>query len=275
MAESLNLKPLKASPDAWRNVQQTVESNMFGTPTSLKLKFSNGETEILSDYDDILANIMNSSVGDRFRQSGVLSASRWLRQADDPKKSTPYALGAGIRSMLTADNSLYKFLEKGPLYTGAAGAGLGALVNAATSTFGSGPVTGNHWVLPVITGLLGAGVGHISSSAAKNKKERAAFLAGNVEKSAAMYKDPRNFILEKLMAAKDVSLAMKASLAESVRRMDIDAAEELASDVRAAVGFGVGNLIAEHFATEAAFNGMGDALAPTILNNLAEKLLNN
>lgn len=275
MSESLNLKPLKASPDAWRNVQQVVESNMYGTPTELKLKFSDGKSETLSDYDDILANIMGSSSGERFRQSGVLSASRWLHQADDPKRSFPHKLGTGIRSILTSDNPVHRFLEKGPLYTGAAGAGLGALVNAGMSLFDKEPVAGNPWILPAVTGLLGAGIGHISASAVQNKKERDAFLAGNVEKKAAMYRDPRNFILEKLLAAKDVPLAMKASLAESVRRMDIDAAEELAADVRAAVGFGVGKLIAEYFATETAFNGMGDTLAPTILNNLAEKLLNN
>ena len=275
MAADLQLKPLEASPDAWRNVQQTVESNAFGTPTALKLKFSNGETETLTDYDDILANIMGSSQGERFRQFGAFAGPKWVHQAGDPKRSFPYKLGANIKSILSSDNPVHRFLERGALPAGAAGAGLGALTNAALAAFDKSPLLGNPWMLPAITGLLGAGIGHISASAAENKKAREAMLSGEVEKSAAMYRDPRNFILEKLLAAKDVPLAMKASLAESVRRMDIDAAEELAADVRAAVGFGVGNLIAEYFETEAAFNGMGDTLAPTILNNLAEKLLNN
>ena len=275
MAANLQLKPLEASPDAWRNVQQTVEYNTFGTPTALKLKFSNGESETLTDYDDILANIMGSSQGERFRQFGAFAGPKWVRQAGDPKRSFAYKLGTDIRSTLASDNPVHRFLEKGALPVGAAGAGLGVIANAALSALDKSPFPGNPWILPAITGLLGAGVGHISSSAAENKKAREAMLNGEVEKSAAMYRDPRNFILEKLLAAKDVPLAMKASLSESVRRMDIDAAEELAADVRAAVGFGVGNLIAEYFETETAFNGMGDTLAPTILNNLAEKLLNN
>ena len=275
MSESLNLKPLKASPDAWRNVQQIVESNSFGTPTELKLKFSNGESETLTDYGDILANIMGSPQGERFRQSGAIAGPKWIRQANDPKRSFAHKLGANIRSILASDNPVHRFLEKGALPAGVAGAGVGVLANAALAALDKGPFAGNPWILPSITGLLGAGAGHISSSAAENKKARNAFLKGNIEKSAAMYRDPRNFILEKLLAAKDVSLAVKASLAESVRRMSIDDAEVLAADVRAAVGFGVGNLIAEYFETESAFNGMGDTLAPTILNNLAEKLLNN
>ena len=275
MAEELNLKPLQASPYAWRNVQQSVKADAFGNPTELTLRFSNGKDVTLTDPDDILANIMGSSRGERFRQGGKYALDRWVRGPHEASRSFAHQLGKDARELLSKDNPIHNFLKKGPLAAGAASAGLGLLANGILTSIGAQPIGGNNWLLPTATGLLGAGIGHISSSAEENEKIKDQILNGTVEKSAAMYKDPRNFILEKLIADKDISLALKASLAESVRRMDIADAKELAADVRASVGFGVGKLVAEYFATESAFNGFGDTLAPTILNSLAERVLNN
>lgn len=66
-------------------------------------------------------------------------------------------------------------------------------------------------------------------------------------KEAAMYQDARNFILEKLQGASDISSVEKATLASKIRNMSTGEAERLKTMVRAAVGFGVGRLIARFF----------------------------
>lgn len=82
-------------------------------------------------------------------------------------------------------------------------------------------------------------------------------------KCASVYRDPRNFILEKLQRAKDISLADKALLASKVRDMSIEDAEQLEKRVREALGIGVGQIIADYMS----FNN-GTSVFGTLLGNL-------
>lgn len=66
-------------------------------------------------------------------------------------------------------------------------------------------------------------------------------------KQAAMYQDPRNFILEKLQRDNELSMADKATLAGKIRNMSLGEASQLETLVRGALGIGVGAIIARFF----------------------------
>jgi hypothetical protein len=70
-------------------------------------------------------------------------------------------------------------------------------------------------------------------------------------KKSSMWQDPRNYILEKLQGAHDISMADKAILASKVRNMNSSEASDLEKLVRSALGIGVGAIIAR-------FLGAGD-----------------
>ena len=89
-----------------------------------------------------------------------------------------------------------------------------------------------------------------------------------LQKKASMYRDPRNFILEKLQAATDVGLAEKARLAAGIRAMNPEEAKPIAEAVHADMGINTGRVIADQLFGEnnpATFNGM---LGVTLLNSL-------
>lgn len=119
----------------------------------------------------------------------------------------------------------------------------------------------------LIGGLIGAGLGGLLGYYT-NQQDFNRYLQGNLStavsqqapampginkessvlnKQGSMFKDPRNFILEKLQRASDISSSDKAILASKVRNMSVSEASDLEKSVRAALGIGVGSLIAKFF----------------------------
>ena len=131
----------------------------------------------------------------------------------------------------------------GSLLGAAGGAGLGAILNLFTD---KEKRLADFRLLGALVGAAGGGViGHtrtreVGFDPYKKTEEKKA----SMQKQATMFNDPRNFILEKLQGARDVSVVDKARLAQAVRSMDNGSASRLAQAVRSAVGMGVGALIA-------------------------------
>lgn len=154
---------------------------------------------------------------------------------------------------------------------GALGAGGGALAGLLARLF-LGKTSIGKWAL--VGGTLGALLGGHNGFVRSRKKSPSEIY---LRKSAATYTDPRNFILEKLQGATDIGVGEKVRLAAAVRNLNRNDAEKLASMVRAALGFGVGAIIAKFLfgASSAAgtlFGGVVGALGANILaNNLLNK----
>lgn len=150
---------------------------------------------------------------------------------NDPRNTWGYRTGRKLREFIYSPGktALGKMSDTGAVGGGFIGAGAGLLAGIAAEK-----LTGNT-LLPLAAiaagTALGAGAGHTRKKL--------------MEKSSAMYHDPRNFILEKLQAATDLGMADKAALAASVRNLDLQKAEKLAGLVRAAIGYGVGSIIAK------------------------------
>ena len=149
---------------------------------------------------------------------------------NDPRNSWGYKAGKGIREFIYSPNSsvLGKIGDTGAIGGGALGAGAGLLAGIVGER-----LTGNT-LIPLLTTAVGtaagAGLGH-----QRNK----------LQKKASMFRDPRNFILEKLQGASDIGMADKARLAMEVRNMDVQRAEKLKELVHAAMGYGVGSIVAK------------------------------
>ena len=140
---------------------------------------------------------------------------------------------------------------------GAAGYGAGylgdKLVNKINQLFGArvvkAPALGLKYIGAALGGLGGGLIGYERSN--------------NLVKSSAMFSNPRNFILEKLQGANDLTTMQKAQLAGKIRMMDTSSAERLKAIVRAAAGFGVGALIARFFGFGLGGSFVGGVLGAT------------
>lgn len=224
--------------------RESYNPGLDGKKPKLKLYWNDGRS---SKYegDAALANYSGPE-GQKFREEHPALAIKFKRNGPaDPRDSFAHKLGVGARDALRSGNSFYKYyMSHGPVAGGAAGglAGYlgGALANvlsdAATDKLGYGERPMDYsWVGTALGTLIGAYIGH------KHKENPE--LKGLL-KSSAMFVDPRNFILEKLQSANDVSASDKVKLAAAVRRMDKYQADRLARQLRSILGFGVGNVIA-------------------------------
>lgn len=237
------------------NPNATIESrtyNKSGVPTVSFRDFSNGGARIkhegLSAFQHTKTygtKIPGTTVSDIFntRYTGLTGASGPVYQA---------ILAAKEIASDPNKNPLKHIYGTDPLLSTAA---LGA-----TGLVGSKLL--NNAYLPEemhtastigITGVLAALglLGHYhfgKPSAARTYNPNATRnTSTSFRKESAMYQDARNFILEKLQGASDISSVEKATLASKIRNMSTGEAERLKTMVRAAVGFGVGRLIARFF----------------------------
>ena len=137
-----------------------------------------------------------------------------------------------------------RVFNTGPVAGSLAGAGTGWLLGKILEWINPG----DKDIKWSTIGLLGGGLGGGLAGYFKNKlweeqqKKKKQQALGLLKQS--MFKDPRNFILERLQGANDISPYEKAQLASQVRQMNIMEAERLKEKVRAAAGFGVGAIIA-------------------------------
>lgn len=183
---------------------------------------------------------------------------------DDPAETNPaaHAIGQFINKQKSSKGLIGSIVDKGMLpgamVGGVLGLGGGALASLLAKLF-LGKASTKNWALA--GGALGAVLGGHNG-----------LVRSRMHKSAATYTDPRNFILEKLQSATDVGIGEKVRLAAAVRNLDRDDAEQLASLVRAALGFGVGAIIAKFiFGTTSAagtlFGGIVGALGTSMIAN--------
>lgn len=181
--------------------------------------------------------LINSRVGDYRAGSMGYKIKRKLQDlAERPSSTLPGRL-----------------LNHGPAVGGTAGAaiglGTGALADWILDKINGGPrdsAIDLKLVGALAGGGIGATLGHYRKKYNVKNIDEDRVPTQYIAKSAAMYNDPRNVILEKLQGATDIGFAEKAKLAAAVRSMDRSQAQQLASMVRAALGFGVGALIARY-----------------------------
>lgn len=197
---------------------------------------------------------------------------------DSPAEQSPLAYGVGKylrdKSQSRTDGFLGRAANGGILsgatVGGVLGAGGGALASLIARLF-LGKTSVGKWALA--GGALGALLGGHNGFVRSRRNPSAMYL----QKSAATYTDPRNFILEKLQGANDIGVGEKVRLAASVKNMSRSDAEKLASLVRAALGFGVGAIIAKFFfgTSSAAGTLLGGVLGALGTNIIANNFFNN
>lgn len=163
---------------------------------------------------------------------------------NDYRSNFMYNIGRGLGQATASDQptAFGRFLNT-PYTATVGGAGIGGLLGALYSHFigGQDPLYGG------LAGAAAGGVlGYISNQNNPQSKEQLPMV-----KKSSMWQDPRNYILEKLQGAHDISMADKAILASKVRNMSSSEASDLERLVRSALGIGVGAIIAR-------FLGAGD-----------------
>lgn len=191
---------------------------------------------------------------------------------DDYRDSFRYNAGKRIREFIDSPDKTWfgKLFEKGPVWGLGLGAGGGWLGGKLLNLVFNRDGNGLPWDK---IGLVGGGLfGLLRGAIGATEESRKDWEAHKpTVKQASMYRDPRNFILEKLQGATDITPFEKAQLAARIRQMNLSEAEQLKSKVRAALGFGVGALIAKYVFRKGA-SGM---LAGGILGALGSRLLPN
>lgn len=210
--------------------------------------------------------------GKLYRKLNPMGAYSLKRTNNDLKDSIAYKLGNGLHNYAESPskNMFSRLMGDNALQSAAVLGGTGLLGGLASNwilkKLGLADDPKMHWIGGLGGLALGGLVGHLRGAAANNVTP-----PGGMYKMAAMYKDPRNFILEKLQSARDLSMSEKAQLAAQVRRMDRAKADRLSGMVRAAVGFGVGAIIAKFFGLNrkgTVLGGMAGVLGAGVLTAL-------
>lgn len=250
----------------------TIEN---GKPT-LKIHRYDGSGDETLTGDRALA-MSSSKYAEKWRRLNPELALENRYGKDDVRSTMPYRIGSWIRDFSSRPaNLLGRTLDKGIGQGGAMGAilgGLGAMTGrfAYNKLYGDG-TTDPHYLAYGLAGALAGGAAGVGLSYGRKVSRETGDIGmpetmkqywnnnritptgdnySDLFKTASIYKDPRNYILEKLQSAKDVDLAGKAKLAKVVRTLDADSAEKLSEEVRATLGFNVGTVIAKFiFGTE-------------------------
>lgn len=163
---------------------------------------------------------------DDFRESMAYKGGQTIRRiADDPE---PTLIG--------------RLFNTGPVAGSLAGAGTGWLLGKILEWINPGKSDIKWSTIGLLGGGLGGGLtGYYKNKIWEDQQRKKREAVGLLKQS--MFRDPRNFILERLQGANDISPYEKAQLAARVRQMNIMEAERLKEKVRAAAGFGVGAII--------------------------------
>ena len=195
--------------------------------------------------------IANSKEMNPHRES-ILNDKRY--KYDDYRDGYGYAIGKKLNqwSQPGYKNFYGRVLDQGTLPGAAIGAGTGLVLGKGIKFLLSklGQNTDNMplgWIGTGLGALLGGTLGYARTHSYTDEYARGMNKESSFEKKAIMYHDPRNFILEKLQGAHDISSMDKLQLASKVRNMNVSDAEKLKGIVRSAMGAGVGALIARFF----------------------------
>lgn len=240
-------------------------TSVNGVPT-LERRYADGNNDTLEGFRAI-AN------------AGTARANAWknlnpqlaYQYGSVPKPGTesiPHAIGrsAGELGDYINDSFIGSILNKGPLAGAALGGGTGLVGGLAVNWLANKLLGVEVPHLGLIGGVAGAALGGLAGHERTTKSAATGFV-----KRSAMFKDPRNFILEKLQLASDVSAIEKMQLAAKVRAMDPVTAKRLADAVRASLGFGVGAIIAKFLGKSALSGGFAGILGMALMAGLARK----
>lgn len=222
-----------------------------GNPTLEVYDFTDGGRRTKLKGIDAVVNARAYAPVRKNLPQSVINAHKF-RGYDDYRNSTEFAVGKMLHDLsnrgTTATGGLLQSL--GTLGGAAAGTGLGALLMHLLYKY-KGIET--PYMRPSMYGAIGGGIlggilGNVATSGPTPlDKPQTSQITPALEKRSAMYQNPRNFILEQLQSANDIGSWEKAQLAAKIRAMDTASAEKLKAMVRAALGFGVGALIARFF----------------------------
>lgn len=267
-------------------IQVPTKYDDAGNITEFKNIYANGaveEIEADGNPDVIRANWEGNNEFNKWRKENPALYDRLKSKGPGGLlKSKWYNAGKSVYDFATDNEKTWvgKLLDHGVLPGTLLGGASGYLLGEGLRLYAKHFLPKNHLlnglksfvpgtVLGVLGGGLGGMLGHVRHTNVKNQENVAQHVQdGIMHKKAAMYQDPRNFILEKLQSATDISSMMKASLADRVRRLSPQQAQTLAAAVRAAVGFGVGALIAKFLGVNTAFGGIVGALAPAVFKTM-------
>lgn len=243
-----------------------------GKPT-LKVHRYDGTGDETYTGDKALAWASNP-YSERWRRVNPILARANRIEKGDVRGSIPYRLGTWVKSTAdTPGSSMFGSLFDGGMKQGGiAGAlvgGLGALGTRYiyNKFFGDGKSDPNYLLYTLLGaaggGALGAGLGHLRSNAIANGTSqmgegslakfyetngRYDFKAPNetsvnMYKTASIYKNPKNYIMEKIQTTKDLTPAGKVKLCNAVIQLDDARAEKLSKVVREALGRNTGAAI--------------------------------
>lgn len=227
----------------WMSASSEKLDYVNGVPRLRVKDWANGGETYELTGDQALANSKEMNPN----RDSILNNMRYKH--DDYRSGYGYALGQRLNKWSQPEykNFYGRVLDNGTLPGAAIGAGTGLLAGK-TLKFILGKLGKNTdsmplgWIGALGGGTLGGLLGYARTHSPDDMDKFA-----NFEKKAVMYHDPRNFILEKLQGAHDISSMDKLQLASRVRNMSISDAERLKGIVRSAMGAGVGALIARFF----------------------------
>lgn len=246
----------------------------------LERRYPNGEHDVLHGRQAIANANTQAALG--WRAHNPMAAYRdSVPRPDAESESWLYRAGDSVRQMAESpEQSWYgKLFGKGPVAGAIVGGSTGLLggILANWIAKGLGAKNPSFGLWGGLAGTaLGALVGDERSKTASTREVDPMLMdilanAPSFQKSAAMFRDPRNFILEKLQSANDVSPMEKAQLAARVRNLDPVTASRLADAVRAALGFGVGAIIAKFLGGSALSGGFGGLLGMALFGTMLKK----
>ena len=244
-----------------------------GKPT-LKVHRYDGTGDETYTGDKALAWASNP-YSERWRRLNPILARENRIEHGDIRGTIPYRIGSWVRGVANSPGSSVfgGLFDNGMKQGGIAGAlvgGLGALGSRFiyNKFFGDGRSDPNYLLYTLLGaaggGALGAGLSHLRGKAMAEGNRvpdlpvspakfyetegRLDFKAPketsvDMYKTASIYKNPKNYILEKIQTSKDLTAAGKVKLANAVLELDDAKAEKLSKAVRETLGRNVGAAI--------------------------------
>lgn len=246
-----------------------------GKPTLLVHRYDGTGDEKYTG-DKALAWASNPYAAKWRRLNPVLARNNRI-EPGDVRGGIPYRLGAWVKGLSESPGTSFmgSLFDKGMTHGGVAGAIMGGLGGLGgrflyNKFFGDGESDPNYLLYTLLGaaggGALGAGLSYSRDYARNNAtpeistgSSREAFETSErrtpaipeqapqtMYKSSSIYKDPRNYILERIQTAKDILPATKVKLANAVLELSEEEAEPLSKVVRECLGTNIEGAITNY-----------------------------
>lgn len=266
------------TPPAWTaQSSRRFSISADGVPKLTIYDFGNGGTKTTLTGPAALVNAddyYSKSLRDVYGLTASDFDTHKFYGENDTRDSTYSKIGKKLYDIAESDKTtlLGRLFNTGPVAGSAFSAGLGWTAGKiADKILGEGAIPKS--TIGLLTGgVLGGIIGHIRGT--KDTYYDFGKSASVMEKKGVAFQNPRNFILERLQGATDLTPIQKAQLASRIRVMNEMEAERLKSQIRAAAGFGVGALIAKFFGASMMGSiaaGVVGAMVRSVMGNAAPK----